>query len=97
MCIHTIYDDVVGMTSLAPTYSIVFYEDILFDIHPLSQGQNQSILFFTHNANWCNELNTYLLDPQGICRISKRNTLINPTKKCGTLLHPCLVSVEPQW
>lgn len=46
MFIHTIYDDVaVGTISPAPTYAIVFYENILFDICPLSQGQNQSINF----------------------------------------------------
>jgi len=35
MCIHTIYEDaVVGMISLAPTYSIIWYENIFFDICP---------------------------------------------------------------
>jgi hypothetical protein len=49
MCIHTIYDDaVVGTISLAPTYSIALYENILFDIFPLSRGHNQSINFYTY-------------------------------------------------
>ena len=34
MHIHTIYKDAVGMISLAPTYSIIWYENILFDICP---------------------------------------------------------------
>ena len=48
MCTHTNYEDVVvGIISLAPTYTIVLYENILFDICPLSWGHNQSINFYT--------------------------------------------------
>lgn len=37
MCIHTVYEDtVIGMISLAPTYFIISYENIMFDLRPLS-------------------------------------------------------------
>ena len=46
MCINTIYEEaVVGIISLAPTYTIICYENILFDIRPLFWGHKQSINF----------------------------------------------------
>ena len=35
------------------------------------------------------------MHPLGICKISNTNMLLSPLKKCDTLLHPCVASVEP--
>lgn len=52
MCIHTTYEDaVIGMISLAPTYSIILHENIMFYLRPLSQEHNQGInLGSTHDS-----------------------------------------------
>jgi len=81
MCIRTSYENaVVGMISLVPTYSITWYENILFDICPLSRRHKQRIHFLHIMQIGAMNSHTNLLHLHGICRISKRNMLISPQK-----------------
>ena len=84
MCTHTIYKEaVVCMISLAPTYYIIWYENILFDIRPLASGHNQSINFY----NFTN----FVAHTRNLQDIKQKHAN-QSTKKFTT---PCYIHVLP--